>query len=460
MTAEPDPAAATRTAPDDGRDDAAGPDAAPEVPLLTEPADGIPAVVATPEALARTVEALAGGTGPVAVDAERAHGFRYSQRAYLLQLRRKGSGTHLVDPVAFGHTDEAGTFVAADLSELRTAIEDAEWVVHAASQDLPCLVEVGLLPRTLFDTELAARLLGYPRVALGTMIEQTFGLRLLKEHSAADWSTRPLPTDWLRYAALDVELLVELRDALAAELDAQGKRAWAEEEFAALVAGAGVPPRPRTDPWRRTSGIHRVRSRRGLGVVAGLWYARDTLARQLDRAPGRILPDAAISELAESKTPGRDALRRIPAFSRRQAKRYESTWVAAVGAVEQLPDTAMPPLHLSADGPPQSRAWAAKNPVAAARLARAREALAVRATSLALPVENLLTPEHVRRLTWEPPAEVTPASVDAALAAAGARPWQREQTVDLLVDALLAGQETAGSAGDDTEPEAAQVTAE
>ena len=174
------------------------------------------------------------------------------------------------------------------------------------------------------------------------MIEQTFGVRLLKEHSAADWSTRPLPTDWLRYAALDVELLVELRDALAAELDAQGKRAWAEQEFAALVAGAGVPARRRTDPWRRTSGIHRVRTRRGLGLVESLWNARDAIARRLDRAPGRILPDAAISEVAESATPGRDALRRVPAFSRRQAKRFEADWLAAIGAVEQLPEHRAP----------------------------------------------------------------------------------------------------------------------
>ena len=411
-------------------------DAAPEVPLLTQPADGVPDVVATPEALLRTIEALAAGHGPVAVDAERAHGFRYSQRAYLIQLRRAGSGTHLVDPIAFGHTDDTDTFVAADLSELRRAIADAEWVVHAASQDLPCLFEVGLLPTAIFDTELAARLLGYPRVALGTMIERTFGVRLLKEHSAADWSTRPLPKEWLTYAALDVELLVELRDALAAELDAQGKREWAEQEFAALVAGAGVPARRRTDPWRRTSGIHRIRTRRGLGLVESLWNARDTIARRLDRAPGRILPDVAISEVAEAATPGRDALRQVQGFSRRQAKRFEADWLAAIGAVEQLPEAELPALHLAADGPPQTRVWASKNPEAAVRLGRVREALAARAKELALPAENLLTPEHVRRVTWTPPEELTHESVDAVLVACGARPWQREQTVDLLTAAL------------------------
>ncbi|SDU86878.1 ribonuclease D [Microlunatus sagamiharensis] len=439
MTAAPPPEPTRSPAPAETSEEAAE---APGVPLLTQPADGVPDVVTTPEALLRTIEALAAGTGPVAVDAERAHGFRYSQRAYLLQLRRKGSGTHLIDPIAFGHTDDDGTFVAADLSELRRAIVDAEWVVHAASQDLPCLFEVGLLPTRIFDTELAARLLGYPRVALGTMVEQTFGVRLLKEHSAADWSTRPLPTDWLTYAALDVELLVELRDALAAQLDEQGKRAWAEEEFAALVAGAGAAPKRRTDPWRRTSGIHRVRTRRGLGLVAGLWNARDAIARQLDRAPGRILPDAAIAEVAVVAAPGRDALRRVPAFARRQAKRHESDWLAAIAAVEQTPDTELPALHLAAEGPPQTRVWASKNPEAASRLSRAREALAARAEELDLPVENLLTPDHVRRLAWKPPEELTHASVDAALAAAGARPWQRAQTVDLLLDALTEPQVT------------------
>ena len=409
-----------------------------EPELLTQPADGVPQVVTTPEALQVAIAALAAGTGPVAVDAERAHGFRYSQRAYLIQLRRAGSGTHLIDPIAFG--------MPADLSALGDAIADAEWVIHAASQDLPCLYEVGLLPRTLFDTELAARLLGYPRVALGTMLEELFGVRLLKEHSASDWSTRPLPQEWLTYAALDVELLVELRDTLAAELVAAGKDEWARQEFAALVAGAGTPAEPRTDPWRRTSGIHRVRTRRGLGLVAQLWYARDELAQRLDRAPGKILPDAAISELAAGSAPGRATLRQIAAFSRRQAKRYEGVWLSALEAVEQLAESALPPLHIPNDGPPQARLWLARDPEAAARLAAVREALGAKAAELALPVENLLTPDYVRRLAWRPPRPVTAASVDAALVTSGARAWQRELTVPLITP-LLAAADAEGTPG-------------
>jgi ribonuclease D len=405
------------------------PDLDQETELLTTPIDGVPAIVTTPKALQETIDALRAGTGPVAVDAERAHGFRYSQRAYLIQLRRAGSGTHLVDPIAFGQP--------ADLSRLSAAVSDGEWVIHAANQDLRCLYEVGLVPQALFDTELAARLLGFPRVALGTMIEELLGVRLLKEHSASDWSHRPLPEEWLIYAALDVELLIELRDQLATKLIETGKWPWAEQEFAALVASAGVGPEPRRDPWRRTSGIHHVHSRRGLAYVAELWYARDAIAQQLDKAPSRILPDAAITELAAHKNPDRATLRKIPAFSRRQARRAEATWLAALEAVAQMPDSDLPPMHIPNDGPPQSRVWPAKNPGAAARLAAVRGELLTIAERYELPMENLITPDHLRRLAWRPPSPLTNESVDRALASLGARPWQRELTVGAITKSMI-----------------------
>lgn len=397
------------------------PDLDQEAELLTEPTEGVPAIVTTPDALQQTAGALRRGTGPVAMDAERAHGFRYSQRAYLIQLRRAGAGTHLVDPTAFGQP--------ADLSALGAAVSGAEWVIHAAGQDLPCLYEVGLVPMTLFDTELAARLLGYPRVALGTMIEEMLGVRLLKEHSASDWSKRPLPEEWLIYAALDVELLIELRDRLAARLVETGKWSWAEQEFAALVANAGVSPEPRRDPWRRTSGIHHVHNRRGLAYVAALWYARDAIAQRLDRAPAKILPDVAITELASQKHPDRTTLRQIPAFARRQARRAESSWLKALDAVARMPESALPPMHVPSDGPPQSRLWPAKNPGAAARLAAVRGALLAISEQYQVPMENLLTPDHLRRLAWRPPSPLTEESVDQELTNLGARPWQRELTV-------------------------------
>lgn len=184
--------------------------------------------------LAEVIAAFAAGSGPVAVDAERASGYRYGQRAYLVQLRREGAGSALIDPVA-----------CPDLSGLGEAVSGAEWVLHAATQDLPCLRGIGMIPTTLFDTELAGRLAGFPRVGLGAMVESVLGFVLEKGHSAVDWSTRPLPEPWLRYAALDVELLVDLRDALEKELDRQGKLEWARQEFDA-IAQAEPAPRART----------------------------------------------------------------------------------------------------------------------------------------------------------------------------------------------------------------------
>ena len=263
---------------------------------------------------------LAAGTGPVAVDAERASGFRYSQRAYLVQLRRAGAGTALIDPIPLG----------SDLRELDPALAGPEWVLHAASQDLPCLAEVGLAPASLFDTELAGRLAGLPRVGLGPLVEQLLGLSLEKGHGAADWSRRPLPDDWLVYAALDVEVLVELRDVLAELLAEQGKLEWARQEFEA-VRTAG-PPAPRAEPWRRTSGIHKIRKPRALAAVRALWEARDRLAAERDIAPGRVLPDAAIVDAAVGRAHLAGGARRAPGVPRPVAAPAHLLLVRGAGA--------------------------------------------------------------------------------------------------------------------------------
>lgn len=423
---EPDPA-----------DDDASVDA-PEVPLLERPAGGIPVLCTDRTQLARLASALDDGTGPIALDAERAHGFRYSTRAYLIQIRRAGSGTHLLDPIPFRVGD-----AEADLSALTPSLQ-AEWILHAASQDLPCLAEVGLLPTTLFDTELAGRLLGYPRVALGTLIEELLGVRLRKEHSAADWSTRPLPEDWLSYAALDVELLVELRDVLADQLEAVGKTEWAAQEFAALVASAGDPPTERVDPWRRTSGLHAVRTPAGLNRVKFLWTERDRIARDQDRAPGRVLADRAIVAAALlPHAPGREDLRGIEGFNRRHPRRYESNWLQALTDAEATPRRELPPLHIPGEGPPAPRMWARRDPAAAARLQRVRDHLETLAEQLNTPAANLLTPDHLRRVAWQPPADLSPEGIDRAFAELGARPWQRE---------LLAGPFARLLADDDADP--------
>ncbi|MBD9736076.1 ribonuclease D [Streptomyces sp. H28] len=404
--------------PDDGNSSAT------EAPTpLLEPREGIPPVVADQAALADVVAAFASGSGPVAVDAERASGYRYGQRAYLVQLRRDGAGTALIDPVA-----------CPDLSGLGEELTGVEWVLHAATQDLPCLREIGMRPTGLFDTELAGRLAGFPRVGLGAMVENVLGYVLEKGHSAVDWSTRPLPEPWLRYAALDVELLVDLRDALEKELGRQGKLEWARQEFDAIASAP--PPEPRKDPWRRTSGMHKVRRRRQMAVVRELWLARDRIARRRDVSPGKVLSDAAIVEAALALPADAQALGALNGFGQRTSRRQLEQWQAAVDRARSLSEHQLPQPGQQVTGPPPPRAWADKEPAAAARLSAARAGVTALAERLNLPQENLITPDTVRRVCWEPPADVDAESVAAALAGHGARPWQVELVTPVLVDAL------------------------
>lgn len=380
-------------------------------------------MIADEASLAEVIAAFAAGSGPVAVDAERASGHRYGQRAYLVQLRREGAGSALVDPVA-----------CPDLSGFGEALCGVEWVLHAATQDLPCLREIGMVPSRLFDTELAGRLAGFPRVGLGAMVEGVLGFVLEKGHSAVDWSTRPLPEPWLRYAALDVELLVDLRDALEKELDRQGKLEWALQEFDAIASAP--PPEPRKDPWRRTSGMHKVRRRRQMAVVRELWQTRDRVARRRDVSPGKVLSDAAIVEAALALPSNVHALAALNGFGHRVGRRQLEQWQAAVERAKALPDVELPQPGQPVTGPPPPRAWAEKDPAAAARLFAARAAVSTLAEALGMPQENLVAPDTVRRMCWEPPAAPDADSVTAALAGHGARPWQIAQVAPVLVAAL------------------------
>ncbi|NES12923.1 MULTISPECIES: ribonuclease D [Micromonospora] len=417
--ASPHPSPAVPEPADAGSEPTAG----GPVPL-TAPREGTPAPVAAPAQLDEVVTRFAAGTGPVALDAERASGYRYSQRAYLVQLRRAGAGTVLIDPLPL-----------PDLSALDAAIAEAEWVLHAASQDLACLAELGLRPRRLFDTELAARLAGFERVGLAALTEQLLGYTLEKHHSAADWSSRPLPESWLTYAALDVEMLVDLRDALDEELRRQGKSEWAAEEFAALVRNGARPPRTRAEPWRRTSGIHRVRGARAQARVRSLWYARDQIAARRDAAPGRVLPDSAIVAAAELDPKDEKTLLTLPGFGGRSVRRLARTWLAALDDARQLPDDALPVTPV-VEGPPPPHRWAERDPVAAGRLARCREVVVGTAGAHDLPPENLVAPDYIRRLAWQPPEEITDESVAEVLRTFGAREWQITLLLPALTQAL------------------------
>lgn len=404
----------------------AAPEGPPSVPLLC-PADGVPDVSVAADEIAVAAQTLARGTGPFAVDAERASGFRYSNRAYLIQIRRSGAGTILIDPVNHGGSPIDVLKPVADV------LSEDEWILHAADQDLPCLAEVGLRPPALYDTELAGRLAGFDRVNLAAMVEGLLGLGLTKGHGAADWSQRPLPDAWLNYAALDVEVLIELRSAIAEVLAEQDKTLWAAEEFEYLRCAESTPTR--RDRWRRTSGLHKIRTREGLAAVREMWTARDRIARSRDIAPGRILPDSAIIAAAAADPKTVDGLLALPVFGGQKQRRSAQVWLDALAAART---TDQPPeLSESLDGPPPPVRWAKRKPEAAARLEAARSALAELSARVGVPTENLISPELVRRLCWDWQNTADPAAaVDMVLSNGGARSWQRSLVVPALAPVL------------------------
>jgi len=403
------------------------------IPLIA-PAHGVPAVVDTEEKFITALHDLENGSGPFAVDAERASGYKYSSRAYLIQIKRTDGGLHLIDPIPFG----PGHVLFSRLNEL---LNTDEVILHASTQDLPCLREIGINPSKLFDTELGGRIAGLPRVGLGPLLESLMGVSLAKEHSAVDWSTRPLPPEWLNYAALDVELLVALREKIYELLSDAKKWSWAEQEFAAILLTPPAPPR--IDPWRRTSGMHKIKKRDQLAIIKNLWTARNEIAKANDVASGKLLNDAAIIEFAIhkplTKKDAEKALR--PIGMRARWLENMPTWLEAIESALATPEDHWPPMKSGADTLPPIKLWRERFPEKYAPLTHARFAIENLAQELFIPVENLISPEIIRRICWAPPVTSTStldvAGVSEAMAKLGARSWQIDIVAPSVAAALL-----------------------
>jgi len=393
-------------------------------PLLV-PAAGTPDVIDTETAFRNALSDLAKGTGPFAVDAERASGYKYSARAYLIQIKRNGGGLHLIDPIPFG----PGHQLFIELNEL---LNTDEVILHASTQDLPCLRELGINPKLLFDTELGGRIAGLPRVGLGPLLEAHLGVLLAKEHSAVDWSVRPLPQDWLNYAALDVELLIELRNIIAQLLLDAKKLHWAEAEFAAILAAPPNPPR--VDPWRRTSGMHKIRKRNQLAIIRSLWNARNEIAIEQDVSPGKLLNDNAIVELAVNPPTNKREFEKVlrPIGLRPRWKDNLEIWLSAISAAVALPENEYPEMRAAGDSMPPTKIWKERFPEKYAPFTHARAAVEARAAELNIPVENLIAPDVIRKLIWKLSTDVNKDALEL-----GARPWQVAEIGDLVTAALL-----------------------
>jgi len=404
-------------------------------PLLL-PRHGTPELVATESEYEQVIAALSKGEGPIAIDAERASGYRYSQRAYLIQLYRKGGGLHLIDPIPLKDSKLWQRF--------NDEFSDIQWVIHASTQDLPCLLEVGLKPKHLFDTELGARIAGCPKVGLGALAESLLELALAKEHSAVDWSIRPLRPEWIVYAALDVDILLDIKEKVEQLLIDQNKLKWAEQDFASIIKNYQnfeFTDSPRSDRWRRTSGMHKVRDRLSMTIIRDLWLSRDELARELDLAPGRVLGDEAIVELAIKRPDNLEEVAKVIGWRTRLEAPPFSRWLKVLTASLKTPIAEQVELRVASQSMPPIKIWKEKNPLGYARLTHARAALIELSQQLQIPSENLITPDYVKRICWqEPPSDMSDyeSFVEGELTRLGARSWQVEQVVSLIAPALSA----------------------
>jgi ribonuclease D len=395
------------------------------------PEEGIPELTADAAALADARGELLAVSGPLAVDTERAQSFRYTGKAYLIQLRRGDGETILIDPIPFEGDQER-----ADFSTLAADLADVEWIIHAASNDLPCLAEVKFTPKILFDTELAGRLLGYEKVNLAQLMADHLGVSIIKNHGAENWSVRPLPPSWRSYAALDVEHLAELRDVLAQKLKDASKWEFAQEEFAYLVAHAYDPLPVYDEPWRRTSGMHQVHGRRALAIIREVWLDRDQLAQASDTAPGRLLADKTLTAYADTLASRRkvDArfLRSLPDFRRPATLAHLKVWVEAINRALKLPESELPTRSKAKSPLPSQWAWKRTEPERYERYQRIRDVLAAEAVARELPLRNLLAPDALRQLIADVDAQPNTADIARLLTQLEVRPWQQNIVSPLI----------------------------
>ena len=426
-----------------------------DIHLLAQPSGGVPDVIDTREGFDDFVDAFANASGAVAADAERASGYRYSQRDWLIQLKREGAGIALVDPVAL-----SGQGVS--WSAFNEAVGEAEWIIHDSLQDLPGFNELGMKPYRLFDTERAARLLGQAHFGLAAVTERYLGVTLAKEHSAADWSYRPLGRDMRNYAALDVEVLIELKKLMAADLRKAGKSEWAREEFGYLLDKGMQPREPHPEPWRRISRITAIdHDLRGLAVARELWTVRDRYAREFDIAPNLLLSDAAIIDAAQRKPHNSKEFMRIRSLNERvrmvkgderdkmferyapiQRKVRSAIWKQAIARALDLPEDQLPQRKKgnpdSASNAPKSmKFWKVHHPERFARLQNAKKLITQVSEDTHTPSDILLKPKILRNLCWQENVRLSAQEVYDFLISQSARRWQAELLSESLSSVII-----------------------
>jgi ribonuclease D len=284
----------------------------------------------TPDAVSRFLNEI-GRADTIALDTEGASYHRFVDRIYLLQLSTRDKSA-IIDPLPIGTPPVLGDLLGSP---------DVEVVFHDADYDLRLLQQdYGWHVRNIFDTRVAAQLLGIRAFGLAALLERYFGVRLDKKHQRADWSRRPLTEDMLEYAVLDTTYLLALRDRLAEELDRTGRRDWAREEFA-LLEGTRWAAEEGDTAFLRLKGARDL-TRRELAVLRELVPWRDAIARQADRATFRVIGNEQLLAIAKDQPATREALAAIKGMPRGLLESRGTELLAAVRRGLAVPEADLP----------------------------------------------------------------------------------------------------------------------
>ena len=398
--------------------------------LRQVPVDGTPKVLLSPREFHAAADRLAAGTGPFAIDTERASAYRYDDRAFLVQIRREGAGTFLLAP------EHHRTELRAALAPV---LNGQEWVVHAAPSDLPCLAWLGLYPGRLFDTELAARFAGFAHPNLAAMVLELFDVQLEKGYGDSDWSETPIPRSWRNYAALDVELLNELAVTLRDILAEEEKLDWAYEEFEKIVDDHARITGPEPRSWRDLKGVSSLRSGEQLAVARELWQRRESIARTQDVAPNRVLPHRVLVDIARRVPRSPREINQIKGFPRRRGG-ATLRWFDAVETALASPRQQWPKVLRSPRPVPSKSVFSREFPELWQLYTEIRSDFEDLGDELGMSYELILKPSLLRMAVWAacgPEGGVAGEITDAAdipdfLRSQGAREWQIELASPLL----------------------------
>jgi ribonuclease D len=340
----------------------------------------------------------------LAVDTEAASFHRYEDRVYLLQISSR-ERTAVVDPLAVQSLERFAALLGDPAIEV---------IFHDADYDLRLLErQYGIRAARLFDTRVAAQFLNEPGIGLAALLEKYFGVTLNKKYQRADWSARPLSPEMLAYAATDTRHLPALRDELRAQLDARGRLAWVEEEFALLEGVAWAPADPAEPAYLRLKGAKAMKGRE-LALLRALYDWREATARRLDRASFRILNNEPLFEMARQPPRTLEELQRVRGVGPETIARRGPEILDAIEVAMAIPERDLPRLPR-----PMRRA---PDPAADARFERLKAARNIIAQRLDL-APGVACPNG----TLEEIARRAPGTVEELEAIPSLRRWQRKE---------------------------------